>query len=106
MRTPAVAALQGKARRRGQYLGTMVATIGSFSLGTVLAWPAPALPQLAEQHGLAAGHPALSVEQMSWVAALINFGGFAAGPLAGALMARYGKKVRGRQIIVRMWCRT
>lgn len=105
MRTPGRAAPQEKARRRGQYLGTLVATIGSFSLGTVLAWPAPALPQLAEHHGLTADHPALTVEQMSWVAALINFGGFAAGPLAGGLMARYGKKVR-RQNIVPICCRT
>ena len=33
-------------------MGTLVATIGSFSLGTVLAWPAPALPQLAKEHGI------------------------------------------------------
>ena len=75
-------------------LGTLVATIGSFSLGTVLAWPAPALPQLAKQHGVSQGEAGLTVEEMSWVAALINFGGFAAGPLAGFLMARCGKKVR------------
>ena len=84
----------GKARRGGQVLGTLVATIGSFSLGTVLAWPAPALPQLAKQHGVSQGEAGLTVEEMSWVAALINFGGFAAGPLAGFLMARCGKKVR------------
>ena len=84
----------GKARRGGQVLGTLVATIGSFSLGTVLAWPAPALPQLAKQHGISEGEAGLTVEEMSWVAALINFGGFAAGPLAGFLMARCGKKVR------------
>ena len=75
-------------------LGTLVATIGSFSLGTVLAWPAPALPQLAKQHGISQGEAGLTVEEMSWVAALINFGGFAAGPLAGLLMAKCGKKVR------------
>ena len=42
----------GKAHKRGQVVGTLVATIGSFSLGTVLAWPAPALPQLAKEHGI------------------------------------------------------
>ena len=83
-----------KAAKGGQVLGTLVATIGSFSLGTVLAWPAPALPQLAKQHAINQDEAGLTVEQMSWVAALINFGGFAAGPLAGFLMAKCGKKVR------------
>ena len=83
----------GKAHKRGQVVGTLVATIGSFSLGTVLAWPAPALPQLAKEHDISQNEAGLSVEEMSWVAALINFGGFAAGPLAGFLMAKFGKKV-------------
>ena len=86
-----------KASRRGQYLGTLVVTLGSFSLGTVLAWPAPALPQLALPGGLDRESGGLTTEEQSWVAALINFGGFTAGPLASLLMDPYGKKVgRGR----------
>ena len=88
-----------KARRGGQMLGTLVATIGSFSLGTVLAWPAPALPQLAKQHGISQGEAGLTVEEMSWVAALINVVGFAVGPLAGPLTSRYGIKVSRRHLV-------
>lgn len=89
--------LPTKACRRGQYLGTLIATLGSFSLGTVLAWPAPALPQLAVSSSLAPLAPGLTLEEQSWVAALVNFGGLAGGPLAGLAMARYGQKVRLRQ---------
>ena len=89
----------GEASILRQVLGTLVATIGSFSLGTVLAWPAPALPQLAKQHGISEGEAGLTVEEMSWVAALINFGGFAAGPLAGPLTSRYGIKVSRNHLV-------
>jgi len=80
--------------RRGQFLATFCATIGSFGLGTVLSWPAPTLPQLSAQtcSGDCEGLLILSVEQQSWVAALLNFGAFTAGPVAGILMPRYGKK--------------
>ena len=80
--------------RRGQFLATFFATMGSFGLGTVLSWPAPTLPQLTEQScsGSCEGLLILSVEQQSWVAALLNFGAFTSGPLAGLLMPRYGKK--------------
>ena len=89
----------GKARRGGQVLGTLVATIGSFSLGTALAWAALALPQLAKEHGISQGEAGLTVEEMSWVAALINVGGFAVGPLAGPLTARYGIKVSRNRLV-------
>ena len=82
---------EGFVSRKGQFLATFVATIGSFGLGCVLSWPAPTLPQLSpsasSDHALV-----LSVEQQSWVAALLNFGAFTAGPVSGVLMPRYGKK--------------
>ena len=75
-------------------LGTVVVNIGSFSLGTALAWPAPALLQLAKEHGLSEGQVGLTGEEQSWVASLMHPGGFAAVLLAGPLMDRFGKKVR------------
>ena len=77
-----------------QVLGTVVVNIGSFSLGTALAWPAPALLQLAKEHGLSEGQVGLTGEEQSWVASLMHPGGFAAVLLAGPLMDRFGKKVR------------
>ena len=77
--------------RHGQYLATFCATIGSFGLGTVLSWPAPTLPQLSGEHSWKE-KIFLDTEQQSWVAALINFGAFTAGPLAGYLMPVWGKK--------------
>ena len=72
----------------------MFATLGSFGLGTVLSWSAPTLPQMSA--GLSPDlraslfFPAspgpgllLSREEQSWVASLLNFGAFTAGPLAG-----------------------
>ena len=82
------------ARIRGQVLGTVVVTMGSLSLGTVLGWPAPALPELAKEHGLSEGEVGLTGEEQSWVASLMHPGGFAAVLLAGPLMDRFGKKVR------------
>ena len=77
--------------KQNQFLATFVANIGSFGLGCVLSWTAPTLPQLSPG---ASPEPALvlSVEQQSWVAALLNFGAFTAGPVSGVLMPRYGKK--------------
>ena len=43
-----------------------LATIGSFSLGTVLAWSSPALPDLAEREDLGV----LSAKDKSWIASL------------------------------------
>jgi len=84
----------GKYRKQNQFLATFVATIGSFGLGTVLSWPAPTLPQLSPQlcGDDCEGLLILSVEQQSWVAALLNFGAFTAGPMTGILLPRYGKK--------------
>ena len=83
-----------KSSKSHQCLATFIATIGSFGLGTVLSWPAPTLPQLSAQScsGSCAGLLILSIEQQSWVAALLNFGAFTAGPVSGFLMPRYGKK--------------
>lgn len=91
-----------KASKRTQLLATLFATIGSFGLGTVLSWSAPTLPQLdLETHGLC-DHDIgegeglclrLTRDQQSWVASLLNFGAFTAGPISGLLMPRCGKKV-------------
>ena len=83
-----------KSSKAPQFFATFIATIGSFGLGTVLSWPAPTLPQLSAQscYGSCEGLLILSVEQQSWVAALLNFGAFTAGPVSGFLMPRYGKK--------------
>ena len=84
----------GPASRKGQFLATLFATIGSFGLGTVLSWPAPTLPQLSTQScpGSCEGLFILTIEQQSWVAALLNFGAFTAGPITGILMPWFGKK--------------
>ena len=82
-----------RSKRIRQYLATFYATMGSFSLGTVLSWPAPTLPQLSNSCFEACEDELmLSTEQQSWVAALINIGAIIAGPIAGFLMSRYGKK--------------
>ena len=82
-------------KRQNQFLATFVATIGSFGLGTVLSWPAPTLPQLSPQscQESCEGLLILTVEEQSWVAALLNFGAFTAGPITGILMPRHGKKM-------------
>ena len=82
-----------KASKRTQLLATLFATIGSFGLGTVLSWSAPTLPQLdLETHGvcdtdLGPGDTGLCLrltrEEQSWVASLLNFGAFTAGPISG-----------------------
>ena len=90
-------------------LATLFATIGSFGLGTALSWSAPTLPQMSGDHvvpglggdhvsdqggdhvvsGLGGDHLAnvttlvLSPDQQSWVASLLNFGAFTAGPISG-----------------------
>ena len=76
-------------------MGTLVATIGSFSLGTGLAWTAPALPQLAMQDGISLGDPGITLEEQERVAAILNLGGcFASFGLAAKLIKEYGEKVR------------
>ena len=77
-----------KASQRTQLLATLFATIGSFGLGTVLSWSAPTLPQLdLETHGVCDHDHELCLrltrEQQSWVASLLNFGAFTAGPISG-----------------------
>ena len=77
-----------KASKRTQLLATLFATIGSFGLGTVLSWSAPTLPQLdLETHGVCDYDHELCLrltrEQQSWVASLLNFGAFTAGPISG-----------------------
>ena len=69
---------------------TLFATLGSFGLGTVLSWSAPALPQLSVQPDVrpslvwpAGSSLRLDLEQQSWVASLLNFGAFTAGPISG-----------------------
>ena len=83
-----------KYKRQNQFLATFIATIGSFGLGTVLSWPAPTLPQLSPKScpGSCEGLLILTVEEQSWVAALLNFGAFTAGPITGIVIPRYGKK--------------
>lgn len=76
----------------GQILATVLATIGSFGLGTVLSWPAPSLHLMTEDKCGEDCTLILTVEQGSWVAALMNFGAFTAGPLVGILMPKIGKK--------------
>ena len=85
---------EAKSCKRTQFLATFIATIGSLGLGTVLSWPAPTLPQLSASSCSAEcdHHLVLSIEQQSWVTALINFGAFTTGPLTSVLMPRYGKK--------------
>ena len=81
--------------RRGQLLATLVCNIGSISLGTGLAWTAPALPQLAMQDGISLGEAGLTLAEQEHVAAILNLGGFlASGVLAARLIKEYGEKVR------------
>ena len=81
---------EGRVVRRGQYVATLVTTLGSFCLGTVLGWPAPVLPQL-EEEGL--GEAGLTLQEATWAAALPSLGGSLVGPLAGLLTTLVGRKV-------------
>ena len=91
-----------KASKRTQLLATLFATIGSFGLGTVLSWSAPTLPQLdLETHGLCDTDIGegdglclrLTRDQQSWVASLLNFGAFTAGPISGQCLLRPGREM-------------
>ena len=105
---------------------TLFATLGSFGLGTVLSWSAPALPQLSVQPDVrpslvwpAGSSLRLDLEQQSWVASLLNFGAFTAGPITGCysaslppltvimpgwLVPRYGKKWTMMILSVPIFC--
>ena len=103
-----------KASKKTQLLATLFATIGSFGLGTVLSWSAPTLPQLdLDTQGCEPSEPGLggntsltlgaeaclllTREEQSWVASLLNFGAFTAGPISGQSV-RKKTKIRIRTI--------
>ncbi|CAL8101444.1 unnamed protein product [Orchesella dallaii] len=79
---------------RNQILATIIVTIGSFGTGTVFGWSAVATDDLKKSGDFGS----LSQEnEISWVTSLAILGAFLAGPLAGFLMDRCGRR---RSIII------
>ncbi|XP_063228368.1 facilitated trehalose transporter Tret1-like [Bacillus rossius redtenbacheri] len=79
------------ARRLRQYIAALSATLGAFSLGTVLAWTSPTSSQLAQSD---TNHdPRLMTQaQWSWVSSLMNVGATLSVVLVGAAIDRIGRK--------------
>ncbi|CAG7823599.1 unnamed protein product, partial [Allacma fusca] len=77
------------ASRKRQYLAALIPTIGSFSLGTVLAWSAPALPDLKLRQDL--GN--LTADDETWIASLAVLGALMSGFIVGVCINKFGRKL-------------
>ena len=69
------------------------ASIGSFCLGTALAWSAPALPALDEEACFdECDIPGISEFDASVINSLLPLAGIFAGPVTGFLLLKIGRK--------------
>jgi len=81
-----------KGRKWSQILPAFIATLGAFGCGTVLAWPAVALPKLDESVCGTDCDITISKDEASFLSAVSNLGGMCVGPFAAILMLKFGKK--------------
>ncbi|KAJ8894779.1 hypothetical protein PR048_000086 [Dryococelus australis] len=72
-------------------LSSVAATLGAFSLGTVLAWTSPTGTRLA-QSSTNPDPSLMTVAEWSWVGSLMNVGATLSVVLVGAVIDRLGRK--------------
>ena len=92
------------AKRWPQYVATFAATMGSFGLGTGIAWSSPAIPLIKSDCQVllnASDNCAFKVEddvsgidddQAKWVSSIFNLGAMVAAVLTGILLGKVGRK--------------
>ncbi|CAG0889699.1 unnamed protein product [Cyprideis torosa] len=77
-----------KSEKFHQYLAAIAATLGAASMGTVLAYTSPVIPELKDPgSGIE-----ISKTQESWIGSLMNVGALIGGLTAGFLVGGLGKK--------------
>ncbi|XP_076055624.1 facilitated trehalose transporter Tret1-like [Oratosquilla oratoria] len=74
-----------------QLFATLIASMGTFSVGTVLGYAAPASPQLVD-NSTHVSNLHITLEENSWFSSTIAIGALAGGPLGGVLMKSLGRK--------------
>ncbi|OXA56451.1 Facilitated trehalose transporter Tret1-2 [Folsomia candida] len=75
--------------RRTQLLGALAANMGALALGTVLSWPAVALPNLRVDPDFTGN---LTTSQESWIGSIVSLGAVAAGPVGGVGIELFGRR--------------
>ncbi|XP_076055623.1 facilitated trehalose transporter Tret1-like [Oratosquilla oratoria] len=74
-----------------QLFATLVVSMGTFSLGTVLGYAAPASPQLVD-NSTHVSNLHITLEENAWFSSIMCIGALAGGPLGGVLMKNLGRK--------------
>ncbi|XP_076055622.1 facilitated trehalose transporter Tret1-like [Oratosquilla oratoria] len=74
-----------------QLFATLVASMGTFSMGTVIGYSAPASPQLVD-NSTHVSNLHITLEENTWFSSIIGIGALAGGPLGGVLMKNLGRK--------------
>ncbi|XP_076055621.1 facilitated trehalose transporter Tret1-like isoform X2 [Oratosquilla oratoria] len=74
-----------------QLFATLVASMGTFSMGTVIGYAAPASPQLVD-NSTHVSNLHITLEENAWFSSIMSIGGLAGGPLGGVLMKNLGRK--------------
>ena len=70
------------------------ASIGAFGLGTSLAWTSPSLPRLQDDLCLdQCDVPDISVDEASWIGAMLPLGAIMSGPIAGSVRVPLGVNI-------------
>ncbi|XP_076055625.1 facilitated trehalose transporter Tret1-like [Oratosquilla oratoria] len=74
-----------------QLFATLVASMGTFSMGTVIGYAAPASPQLVD-NSTHVSNLHITLEENTWFSSTMSIGALAGGPLGGVLMKSLGRK--------------
>ncbi|ODM94060.1 Facilitated trehalose transporter Tret1 [Orchesella cincta] len=74
--------------RMPQYLAAATVTIGGFSLGNVLGWSSPAIPNLANSGDF----PDIQNYQKAWIGSLVTIGALVGACCSGYLIEKIGRK--------------
>jgi MFS family permease len=68
------------------------AGLGSFALGTAMAWTSPALPHIADCQGEEDCDFSFDENDGSWIGSLLNLGALPAALATGYFMSKFGRK--------------
>ncbi|CAL8109368.1 unnamed protein product [Orchesella dallaii] len=74
--------------RMPQYLAAATVTIGGFSLGNVLGWSSPAIPNLTNSGDF----PDIQNYQKAWIGSLVTIGALVGACCSGFLIEKIGRK--------------